>query len=663
MTPTISEAVADINDAIASGNFERAVAGADSLLIGLPDCARVLRARAHALERMGDIGRALEDYHRVLEILPTDHRAMVGAGRCLLSLGEGDKAAELGRQALEYDHSNRGAQGLLSVRDASEAHMTAGADIEEARQLFKAGMRNRAIKILRRKLASAPDRTDLQVLHADMLWRQGNRVAASTQCHAVLYAQPDCLPAHAILAALWREANAPFMLRQHVAALKRLDPDGVERREWGESKAVPLQISAPSQPGDQIIETLKPTEHMAPVPNKAVVESLPQTPAMDADVIPHAPLASLAEAVATEPEPGASSTLAQPGPDENALVTEPRAAAPFNASGPGMENATPQAEPITWELQPELPRDALSVAPLSSENVEQVHAAASSTPSNSVVPNISAPAVPENHDVEREDWLSSLIASQTNPAEAAGDLEVFEAESEAEPDGDVASVHPLDWQPVPVTSPAPAPWLNAFNSDTLETAAGLQSATRATEGKTEPMPLWLVERARNDASSNPDVRGFKNNRVLVPVTVPLPEEPEPMVEPEPISEPFFVPIAIIELIPEAVPEPAPLPIPKRAPRKSAAEQLALARHALARGHLVEAATAYRKLVARNQLVSDVISDLSEFSITTTPSSAICQILGDSLMREGHTDRAIAAYALGLAKKFVTRRPAARKKKD
>lgn len=720
MAPTISEAVADINDAIASGNFERAVAGADNLLIGLPDCARVLRARAHALERMGDTGRALEDYRRVLEILPTDHRAMVGAGRCLLSLGEPTDAAEFGAQALEYDHANRGALSLVAQGQVTDTSHTES-DIEEARNLFKAGMRNRALKLMRRRLAAAPDRPDLQVIYADMLWGMGNRVLAANQCHAVLYSQPDCLPAHAILASLWREANAQFMLRQHVSALKRLDPDGVECRDWGESHPTPLQLSAPThdesateaernsitRPLTDFAATVTPmvTQREPDQPSRSVVvdepvatmvPAIPVTvPEPDSTVPGDAPPKVDAEAdVLLAKEPPAPTDAPQPiEPTELApAADEPTELAVSQRVVSTSKDETVEAAAILEQSQPhddasnvdramtmiagepgiatdtthsqhdkqtDGPQITGASANIAEDKVEMPPAITAVT--DGAKPAESAPinpvpahgGQPDYDQIERADWLNVLIASTpTSASTPLPDdaviptfdddlLPLDDADLEAPPDGDVAPVRPLDWQPAPATSPLQAQWLSAFNRETLDAAAGLSASAPVVQSTDLPVPEWLAALARRDASPNPDVFGVTSKRLVVPPQVINTEpEPEPEVPPEVI------------VVPE--PEPEPAPKPKRAHRKTPANHLAAARSALADGDHGLAGAIYGKLVSRNQRMADVIADLIEFNRAGAPIGALSQLLGDALMRTGRTDDAIAAYAQGLASKATQR---------
>ena len=72
---SFSQVLIATNELIARGDYKKAVAECDNLISIYPNAIRAQRARANALERLGDAAHALEDYCHVLEIMPTDHYA------------------------------------------------------------------------------------------------------------------------------------------------------------------------------------------------------------------------------------------------------------------------------------------------------------------------------------------------------------------------------------------------------------------------------------------------------------------------------------------------------------------------------------------------------------------------------------------------------------
>lgn len=236
---TLNAALNEAVEWLTAAEPARAAARCEDLLSSYPDAVRVLSVRARALHAMGETARAAQDYARVLEITPADAQSMTGLMRCQLRLGRRREAALTARQLLDYD---------AGCVDAARLVREAGGDVGPAgrvlrlRQRFAAGFTAQAIADLRAILDAAPDRADLQVILAEMLWRAGLRVTTIELCQAILDAQPDCLNANVMLHALWSRAGSTDMSAIYLRAAARFDPDFRETAAWlGDHSPVPVR--------------------------------------------------------------------------------------------------------------------------------------------------------------------------------------------------------------------------------------------------------------------------------------------------------------------------------------------------------------------------------------------------------------------------------------
>jgi tetratricopeptide (TPR) repeat protein len=260
-TSTLDAALSEVAVSVAAVNEEQAITRCNELIASYPDAVRVYRARAEAHERAGDTARAIDDYTRVLEIMPADYRAMIGLARCQLVADQAHEASVNARQALDYDPLNADAARMAKDNAGGEAAVEAEATQEAAqgqvavaRAKFAAGMTNRALADLRRLTAASTDRTDLQAILAELLWRSGMKITTAELCQSILDAQPDCLNAHVILYAIWSRIGNNDLADVHARAVERLDPDYRETHAWlGEQspfavRDVPARVEPPAAP-------------------------------------------------------------------------------------------------------------------------------------------------------------------------------------------------------------------------------------------------------------------------------------------------------------------------------------------------------------------------------------------------------------------------------
>jgi tetratricopeptide (TPR) repeat protein len=212
-TLTLDAALSEVSEWVAAHQLEQAIQRCNELLAAYPVAVRVIRARAQALEADGQAAQATDDYRRVLEILPTDEASLLGLARCLAATDQHSEAATLARQALDYAPQN--AEALQIAGDELAGKQPDG-KIARSRDLLKGGISGRAITLMRRMNEAEPDRTDVQVLLAEMLWRNGIRISSAELCQAILDDQPDCLNAHVILSAIWAQAGNADLDRKSV---------------------------------------------------------------------------------------------------------------------------------------------------------------------------------------------------------------------------------------------------------------------------------------------------------------------------------------------------------------------------------------------------------------------------------------------------------------
>jgi tetratricopeptide (TPR) repeat protein len=268
---TLSDALSEVDTALAASDNERAAGLASELLLAYPNAVNVLRQRARALTAAGRSLQAAEVHRRVLEILPADGEAIAGLARTLHAAGQHAEARDAARQALDYfpidDLMQRIAanEGLPFQPEPTSLHLY------KARVHVQAGLNNRGAAGLRGVMAKWPERADIKIAFMQALWRKGARIAAAEQAQAVLDEYPYCLNAHLLMLALWRDAGASDMERVHLQAINQVDPDHrATRAMLGTQSPLPVQ-DVPARPAQS---TEPATADEDPLAREAWVDSL-----------------------------------------------------------------------------------------------------------------------------------------------------------------------------------------------------------------------------------------------------------------------------------------------------------------------------------------------------------------------------------------------------
>jgi hypothetical protein len=291
---------------------------------------------------------------------------------------------------------------------------------------------------------------------------------------------------------------------------------------------------------------------------------------------------------------------------------ETETAAELRAESEAAE-ATPEAEKPDWLKQMEAESDAYETM--------------ASAPQVSEAPAIEPTA--ELATTELPAWLSTPI-------------------EEPELDVDIASV----WHPPAQLDPDPEPV--AFQPEPEPVMASEPEVVTPPEPEPE-MPSWLTTQPV-EAEPEP---------VWIPASAAKAMPPSKRAAPQP--EPTAEPVA-----PEPKAKPAakaPVePKPKRAKKASSSRKrsatvrpsklrrseapeivLSLARENLVDKKVSEAVEVYGELIASNNLLSDIISDLEAATLKQPDQPALLRTLGDAYMRDNQLQRALDAYKQALKK--------------
>lgn len=260
---TFGDVLSEVKAAIAAGDHDRAIALTDELLLSYPDAISIWRLRAEAFSASGRPFQASEAYQRVLDIAPADADTMARLALALSASGQHAEAKLAARQALDYAPEDEALLHILASSGAEDADsLDIGPHLREGLNDVRAGLLDRGIARLNYVAAQRPDRPDVLVALAHALWQVGSRVAAAEVCQAILDVQPDCLNAHALLLALWRQIGPAGLEQAHLRAIERLDPDHSHVTALlGDASplevvSIPARRPSPPQPAAQEAEAL-----------------------------------------------------------------------------------------------------------------------------------------------------------------------------------------------------------------------------------------------------------------------------------------------------------------------------------------------------------------------------------------------------------------------
>jgi tetratricopeptide (TPR) repeat protein len=245
---TLSDALTEIDVALAASDNERAAGLASELLLAYPNAVGVLRQRARALAASGRSLQAAEVHRRVLEILPADGDAMAGLAHTLHAAGQTAEAREAAQWALDYLPGDERLKQLAAGDGLPFQPDEASMQLRKSLAQSHVGLLDHGIAGLRSVVRRSPDRADAKIALMQALWRHGSRIGAAEQAQTLLDDYPNCLNAHVLLLELWRDAGAGDMERVHQTAIEQVDPDHrVMRGILGTQSPLPAQ-DVPARP-------------------------------------------------------------------------------------------------------------------------------------------------------------------------------------------------------------------------------------------------------------------------------------------------------------------------------------------------------------------------------------------------------------------------------
>jgi tetratricopeptide (TPR) repeat protein len=236
------------------------------LVEAIEHCRHILQSYPRHIDTYRVMGKALlekQEYSaandlflRILCADPNDFISHVGLSIINKEERQTDQALWHLERAYEIQPYNVAIQGELRKLYAAQADtrpgvipLTRGA---LARLYMQGELYQQAISELRRILAEEPDRMDLQVLLAEALWRDDQRIDAEEICLQILNELPNCIVANAILAEIWLHTGRipeaqKYLHRLHGLTWQTqnlLDKETIEGQTFATEGAFPLPAEA-----------------------------------------------------------------------------------------------------------------------------------------------------------------------------------------------------------------------------------------------------------------------------------------------------------------------------------------------------------------------------------------------------------------------------------
>ncbi|MCB8979594.1 MAG: tetratricopeptide repeat protein [Ardenticatenaceae bacterium] len=191
------------------------------LVEAIEHCRHILHSYPRHIDTYRVMGKALlekQEYDaandlflRILGTDPNDFISHVGLSIIYKEESQFDQALWHLERAYEIQPYNVAIQGELRQLYTTQTDqrpgiipLTRGALV---RLYMQGELYQQAITELRRILAEEPDRMDLQVLLAEALWRDDQRIDAEEVCLHVLELLPNCIVTNAILAEIWLQTG------------------------------------------------------------------------------------------------------------------------------------------------------------------------------------------------------------------------------------------------------------------------------------------------------------------------------------------------------------------------------------------------------------------------------------------------------------------------
>lgn len=217
-----------LSQLLTEGEYEEVVAHARHILASYPKNLRAYQQLGDALCALERGQEAAEVLRRLLDARPLDFRANAQLARVYQDLGQAGAALWHAERAFDQQPNDQASIDLLrqlsfeqSGQQIERLQLTAAA---LARQHLRNDAPAEALEVLDAALARSPERIDLQLLRAQALWQDGQRMSAAEAATEILQEKPLSVSANRIMAELWIAERRPSDAQAYLARLEALDP-------------------------------------------------------------------------------------------------------------------------------------------------------------------------------------------------------------------------------------------------------------------------------------------------------------------------------------------------------------------------------------------------------------------------------------------------------
>jgi tetratricopeptide (TPR) repeat protein len=444
----------EIDNLIDHGSIEAALQHSRHILLQYPKAVEVYRLMGKALLEREDDRAAQDVFQRVLSVDPEDFVARVGLSIVHDRNNEVDQAVWHMERAFDIAPSNALIQGelrrLYARRDGAPPDRIPLTRDALARMYAQGDLNAEAIADLRELLHEQPDRIDLQVEMAEVLWRDEQRVDASELTQKVLNTLPYCLKANLIIGAILHDSGANGESGEPFQRAQAVDPENVFAAVFfsGQGPLVQQPVLVDRldlQTVSDMLESEEPVEQTEAVPEWLRGVSDLEQPLLPESELEHAPRLAAGlhmPDVATEIPDWLQGLTAEPGaaepdvPDWLATLT-----------GAAVAGVAAQALTDREKAEPE----ELAVGPTDEETpdwISQLGSTGTLTAPETIPPDLEdeqpdwmaqlretplAPyseTIPASEDSETPDWLAALAGA----AVAGAAAQALTKEEEAAPE-------------------------------------------------------------------------------------------------------------------------------------------------------------------------------------------------------------------------------------
>jgi tetratricopeptide (TPR) repeat protein len=227
-TISLKDYLDKIKQMLRTGTPDEVIHHSRHILQYFPKNVEAYRYLGQGLLESGSVKEAGELFRRVLGVYPDDFTAHLGLSEVYERSKQPKEAIWHLERAFEQDPNNRSLTDKLRElyrlhyqKDHSRMQLTTGA---VAQQYLRNRLYPQAIETLQNALARTPNRVDLRLLLARILWDNDQPVESAEAALDVLNTLPDCLEANRILTELWLSEQRPSDAQRYLNQIEAVDP-------------------------------------------------------------------------------------------------------------------------------------------------------------------------------------------------------------------------------------------------------------------------------------------------------------------------------------------------------------------------------------------------------------------------------------------------------